>query len=256
MPIMLVEFPITPFFSYSNMDCLLEEDPFISQNQDNYFNKDSVSSPEYSFPQQFSSPQPQVEVENSSSLSPDTTMVKKLSHNASERDRRKKINSLIASLRSLLPGPDQTKKMSIPATISQVIKYIPELQKQVKGLTKKKEKLLSKTTRQRDAVNEESQRKKIPHHNPDFVVSNSWLNDTEAAIHISSYEAHHKTPLSEILLCLENNGYLLLNASSTKTFGGRIFYNLHFQVEKTQRLEADILTQKLLSIYEKKQRMF
>lgn len=38
---------------------------------------------------------------------PDQT-VKKLNHNASERDRRKKINSLYSSLRSLLPPSDHT----------------------------------------------------------------------------------------------------------------------------------------------------
>jgi hypothetical protein len=36
----------------------------------------------------------------------DPNMVKKLNHNASERDRRKKINSLYSSLRSLLPASD------------------------------------------------------------------------------------------------------------------------------------------------------
>ncbi|OMO81682.1 hypothetical protein CCACVL1_12298, partial [Corchorus capsularis] len=35
-------------------------------------------------------------------------MVKKLNHNASERDRRKKINNLYSSLRSLLPAAAQT----------------------------------------------------------------------------------------------------------------------------------------------------
>lgn len=34
-------------------------------------------------------------------------MGKKLSHNASERDRRKKMNGLFSSLRSLLPASDQ-----------------------------------------------------------------------------------------------------------------------------------------------------
>lgn len=33
--------------------------------------------------------------------------VKKLNHNASERDRRKRINGMYSSLRSLLPQPDQ-----------------------------------------------------------------------------------------------------------------------------------------------------
>jgi len=121
------------------------------------------------------------------------------------------------------------KKMSIPVTISRVLKYIPDLQKQVQGLTKKKEELLSRISRQEYAVNKESQRKKIPNYNSSFEVSTSRLNDTELVIHISSYETY-KIPLSEILMCLENDGLLLLNSSSSKTFGGRLFYNLHFQV--------------------------
>jgi hypothetical protein len=40
------------------------------------------------------------------SFSGDPTTVKKLNHNASERDRRKKMNSLYSSLRSLLPATD------------------------------------------------------------------------------------------------------------------------------------------------------
>lgn len=54
------------------------------------------------------------------------------------------------------------------------------------------------------------------------------LNDCEVVVHIS-YEAQ-KAPLSEILHCLENNGLYLLNGSSSETFGGRAFHNLHFQV--------------------------
>ncbi|TKY62677.1 Transcription factor ORG2 [Spatholobus suberectus] len=233
------------------MGWLLEEEP-LSYNQ-NCFYKDDVSS-EYSFPYQFSSPQAQIEVERSTAPSPDPAIVKKLSHNASERDRRKKVNNLVSSLRSVLPVADQTKKMSIPATVSRVLKYIPELQQQVQGLTKKKEELLCRISRQGDAVNKESKRK-ISHHNSYFVVSTSRLNDCEAVIHISSYDVH-KAPLSEILQCLENNGLSLLNASSSKTFEGRVFYNLHFQVEKPQRLESEVLTEKLLSIYDQKQRIF
>ncbi|XP_058742215.1 transcription factor ORG3-like [Vicia villosa] len=127
---------------------------------------------------------------------------------------------------------------------------MPELQKQVEGLTKKKEDLLSRVSRQEYAVNKESQRKINPNYDSSFVVSTSRFNDNELAIHISSYEANN-IPLSEILMCLENNGLVLLNSSSSKTFGGRLFYNLHFQLEKTQSLECDVLIQKLLSIYEK-----
>lgn len=257
------------------MGWLSEEEPF-SHNH-NYFIKDSVPSSEYSlFPHQFSSPQsqppqlqpqlqlqppqPQVELEKPTATSPDDPIiVKKISHNANERDRRKKINSIISSLRSLLPVEDQTHKKSFPATITKVLKYIPELQQEVVGLSERKEELLSIISHQFKEVNEESLGKKIIHHNSDFIVSNSWLNDSEVAIHISTYEAHnYKVPLSDILLYLENNGHFMLNASSTETFEGRVFYNLHFQVEKAQRLDSNILTQMLLSIHEKKkkQRIF
>ncbi|RZB47760.1 Transcription factor ORG2 [Glycine soja] len=274
---------------FSTKGWLLEEEPLSYD----------VSS-KNSFPYQFYSLQTQIEVEIERSTAPspdDPAMVKKLSHNDSERDRRKKVNNLVSSLRLLLPVEDQTKKMSIPATVSRVLKYIPELQHQVQALNKKKEELLCRISKnlKGDSVNKESQRR-IAHHNSDFVVSTSrlniqeraspgaadkaaynipppylriakslWtmgykvfftsrLNDCEAVVHISFYEVH-KVPLSEILHCLENNGLLLLNASSSETFGGRFFYNLHFQVEKAHRLESEILTEKLLSIYEK-QRIF
>ncbi|KAK7344943.1 hypothetical protein VNO77_15213 [Canavalia gladiata] len=193
---------------------------------------------------------------SSSTLSPgissDLNMVKKLNHNASERDRRKKINALYSSLRSLLPLSDQMKKLSIPATISRVLKYIPELQQQVEGLTKKKEEILLKISQQGDAVVNKESRRKIAQYNSGFVVSTSRLSDNEASIQISSYIVH-KIPLSEILLSLENDGLVLLNVSSSHTYGGRLFYNLHFQVDKFQRLESEILSEKLLSIIEKKE---
>lgn len=43
----------------------------------------------------------------------DLTTVKKLNHNASERDRRKKINHLYSSLRALLPSRDHTVRMHL-----------------------------------------------------------------------------------------------------------------------------------------------
>ncbi|ESW34123.1 hypothetical protein PHAVU_001G126400 [Phaseolus vulgaris] len=241
---------------FSAKGWLLEEEPLGYNITQNRFYQDDVSS-EYSFPYQFYPSQPQIEVElqRSTAPSPDPAMVKKLSHNASERDRRKKVNNLVSSLRSLLPLADQTKKMSIPSTVSRVLKYIPELQQQVQALTKRKEELLCRISRQLqgDAVKKESHRK-ISHHNSSFVVSTTRLNDCEAVVHISSQETH-KAPLSEILQCLENDGLFLLDASSSQTFGGRFFYNLHFQVAKADRLESDILTEKLLPIYEK-QRIF
>jgi hypothetical protein len=80
----------------------LEPISLISHKQKNYV------SLEYSLPHnEFTSPNKQ-HVENIERSPSPKLMVKKLNHNASERDRRKKVNSLISSLRSLLPGEDQT----------------------------------------------------------------------------------------------------------------------------------------------------
>ncbi|KAJ6363552.1 hypothetical protein OIU78_003682 [Salix suchowensis] len=163
----------------------------------------------------------------------DPDMVKKLHHNASERDRRKKINSLYSSLRSLLPASDHMKKLSIPSTISRVLKYIPELQQQVERQIQRKEELLSKLSGQA-----------------------SRLGDTEVVVQISTSKIL-KTPLSEILLNLEENGLVLINSSSFESFGGNVFYHLHLQVMQGDcPLECETLNEKLISLCTKRETFF
>ncbi|KAL5546583.1 hypothetical protein UlMin_006270 [Ulmus minor] len=182
-----------------------------------------------------------------------THMVKKLKHNASERDRRKKINHLYSSLRSLLPQTDQTKKLSIPATVSRVLKYIPDLQQQVEGMIRKKEELSSKinSIQQGNLVHQENQIKNKARISLSSV-SASQLNDKEVAIQISTYK-QVKNLLSEILYNLEEDGLLLLNASSLESFEERIFHTLHLQVEGSYSVECGNLAEKLVSnLYERK----
>ncbi|KAM1751051.1 hypothetical protein FF1_009166 [Malus domestica] len=173
-------------------------------------------------------------------------MARKLNHNASECDRRKKINNLYASLRSLLPT-DQTKKLSIPNTISHALKYIPELQKQVEGLNRKREELLSRASKQ-EGVMHVVKKVKITARRSLSAGSTYRLNDTEVAIQISTFKSDNNL-LSEILLHLEEEGLQVQNASSFESFGGRIFYNLHLQVERTYRLDCESLNEKLKFFY-------
>ncbi|XP_041024597.1 transcription factor ORG2-like isoform X2 [Juglans microcarpa x Juglans regia] len=185
----------------------------------------------------------------------DPKMVKKFNHNASERDRRKKMNGLYSSLRSLLPEADQMK-LSIPTTVSRVLKYIPELQKQVVGLIQNKEELLSMISRQTDIETQnehEMNQPKTIGRSSLSTVSASRLNDTEVMIQISTCKIDNNTPLSEILLSLEEVGLLLLNVSSFESFGGRVFYGLHLQGERNQRLECEILSERLMSLYDKRE---
>ncbi|KAF5478751.1 hypothetical protein F2P56_005285 [Juglans regia] len=229
-------------------------------NQEDLRSHAQIKSYAYSeiFGDHYPPPEPNAELNRSTpctSISSDPTMIKKLYHNANERDRRKKMNNLYLTLRSLLdPAADQTKKLSIPATVSRVVKFIPELRQQVEGLIQKKEELLSSISRLGEQIHlQEYQR----HHDMSSrsslsAVSTNWLNDSEVTIQISTYKVQ-KSPLAEILLSLEEDGFLLLNASSFGSFGsGRVFYNLHLQVERTSRLEREVvLNEKLKSLYEK-----
>ncbi|EEF30835.1 DNA binding protein, putative [Ricinus communis] len=179
-------------------------------------------------------------------------MVKKLNHNASERDRRKKMNTLYSSLRSLLPASDQMKKLSIPATISRVLKYIPELQQQLERFVQRKEELLLRISKQNHIINPQINQRKGTTHSTLSVVSANQISDKEVVIQVSTYNnTIHTSPLSEILLLLEEEGLLLINSSSFESFGGRVFYNLHLQVDGTYILECDALSEKLAALYER-----
>lgn len=111
-----------------------------------------------------------------------------------------------------------------------MVKYIPELQKQVEGLIRKREELLSRITKQESALHEEKNQIKSAARSSLSAVSAYQLNDKEVAIQISSLKTQNNL-LSDILLNLEEEeGLQILNASSFESSGGRVFYNLQFQV--------------------------
>ncbi|KAM7258763.1 hypothetical protein ACFE04_014504 [Oxalis oulophora] len=177
--------------------------------------------------------QRQAQLDHSASFSTgnscDPNTVKKLTHNASERDRRKKMNSLYLSLRSLLPQEDQLKRLSIPATVSCVLKYIPDLEREVERLIRKKEEIESKISKQDDL-----QRRKNNNTYNNLVsssfstVSTSKLTKNQIVVQISISKVN-QTPLSKILTELQGDGLFLINASSTVSSQDMVFYNLHLQ---------------------------
>ncbi|XP_015055377.1 transcription factor ORG2-like [Solanum pennellii] len=189
----------------------------------------------------------QIIINGGDQYQPDQT-VKKLNHNASERDRRKKINGLYSSLRSLLPPSDHTKKLSIPSTVSRILKYIPELQSEVERLVQKKEEFTSKN------IFNKQKRIKGGIGNSSFVISTSELGDKEIVIQISTLKIN-KGSISEAISQLEDEGLVLLNATSFETFEDRVFYTLHFQVEESMVVEVDMLRDKLSSYFENEENL-
>ncbi|GAB2210099.1 hypothetical protein Drorol1_Dr00015352 [Drosera rotundifolia] len=176
-------------------------------------------------------------------------VVKKRNHNESERDRRKKINSLYSSLRSLLPAPEQNKKLSIPTTVSRVVKYIPELQNEVETLIQKKEKLI---TSRSASLQEARQRKNEADQCSSLgSVSVSKLGDTEFVVQISTSKAHKRVSLSHVLSVLEENGLLVIDVSSLRTSAGLDLFTVHFSVDGMQQISCEWLRQQLLAMYKK-----
>ncbi|KAE8705713.1 Pentatricopeptide repeat-containing protein [Hibiscus syriacus] len=178
----------------------------------------------------------------------DPFTAKKLNHNACERERRKKVNGLYSSLRSLLPVAKRMKKLSFPATVSYAVKYIQELQEELERLVQKKEELLLRITQLGGTKCFSDEGEERSSRNGRFLsgvaVSVNRLSDSEAAVQMSiNRDEVEKTQLSEILHLLEQRGFLLLGASSFSSFGGMIFYIIHLQVEPGttyQLTESDI----------------
>ncbi|XP_042514383.1 transcription factor ORG2-like [Macadamia integrifolia] len=202
--------------------------------------------------------QPQIEFDESmpsTTIRIDSSVIKKLSHNASERDRRKKMNILYSALRALLPATDQTKKLSIPATISRILKYIPDLRKQVERLKQRKEEIQSIISRQGDQpLNTENQSQGTVGTSLPTVSASQIDDDKEVLIQICTYR-DSRSPLSEALLYLEEEGLQVLNASGFASFGDTIFYNFHLQIKESRRMECEILIQKLLLMFGKREDM-
>ncbi|XP_030473844.1 transcription factor ORG2-like [Syzygium oleosum] len=192
----------------------------------------------------------------------EATTVKKLNHNASERDRRKKMNGLYSTLRSLIPAADQMKKLSIPTTVSQALKYIPELQQQVEKLTQEKEKLLSRINATRDGDyctnHQEISNGKGSLQNLVPSISTTRLSESEVVIQICTRKVStHKTiDFSEVLLTLDYHGFPLVSSSTFESCGGTrtTFYNLHVQVERSSEMECEALKEKLLALFDHRKR--
>uniref|UniRef100_A0A0D9VAB4 Protein IRON-RELATED TRANSCRIPTION FACTOR 2 n=1 Tax=Leersia perrieri TaxID=77586 RepID=A0A0D9VAB4_9ORYZ len=176
---------------------------------------------------------------------------RKLSHNAYERDRRKQLNELYSSLRALLPDADHTKKLSIPTTVSRVLKYIPELQKQVENLERKKKELTmsSNTNCKPGVLASQMSESTAP------IVSATCINDMEIMVQISllSNVTGATLPLSRCIKVLENEGLRIISSSTSSAFGNRTFYSLHLQIsEGTINEECATLCERLEKVVRNK----
>ncbi|XP_048496544.1 transcription factor bHLH101-like [Beta vulgaris subsp. vulgaris] len=206
-------------------------------------------------PQDTSSTDPFIDNNNNNNDYNPILLSKKINHNASERVRRKKISNLYSSLRNLLPESDQKKKLSIPGTVVRVVEYIPELQKEVDDLTRKRNELLPKVSALQgnasDFTPDKKQKICTSNETMSCSISANKLGDKEMVIQISAFE---RISLSEVILLLEKNGYAVIDISSFQSFGGTTFYNIHLRMEGSYTVNFDTVNEALLSSLLEKQK--
>ncbi|KAL0656036.1 hypothetical protein Bca4012_076620 [Brassica carinata] len=134
-------------------------------------------------------------------------VIKKLIHNANERS---------------------DERLSNPQTISRSMQYIPELKEQVKKLTQKKENLLLRISRQRERYVMPQPKVVSSYVSTVFATE---LRDNEVMVQISSSK-NHNFSIYNVLSGLEEDGFVLVDVSSSNPRGERLFYTLHLQVDK------------------------
>ncbi|KAG2258265.1 hypothetical protein Bca4012_021605 [Brassica carinata] len=177
-----------------------------------------------------------------------SVVIKKLNHNAGERNRREKTNCLFSSLLSCLPKTDETKKPSIPQTLSRSLQYIPELQKEVKKLIQKKEDLLARVSGQREIYVKLQPEVAASYFSTVFATK---VKDNEVMVQISSSKIHIFS-IYNVLSGLEADGFALVDVSSSISRGDRLLYTLNLQVDKVdnEKLIFEELCQRILYFYE------
>ncbi|KAG2334588.1 hypothetical protein Bca52824_005768 [Brassica carinata] len=177
---------------------------------------------------------------NNSNNDQEADLEKKLNHNASERDRRRKLNALYASLRALLP--DQ-KKAEHSKDRRGVVKYIPEQKQELQGLSRRKEELL-KIISIKTATMKHQQEKLKDRAMMDSIDSSSqkmaanWITDTEIAVQIATSKW---ASISDMLLRLEENGLNVISVSSSVSSTASIFYTLHLEMRGDCRVRLEEL---------------
>ncbi|EYU26529.1 hypothetical protein MIMGU_mgv1a019680mg [Erythranthe guttata] len=159
----------------------------------------------------------------------ETSIAKKLHHNAKERIRRMKVNASYLALRSLMPDSRRSKRWSAPSIIDRVLNYIPELQSEVKALKSKKEtaKLAAKAKKIIIANN-------IPtnsqYESPAVFLNRIKRDEAIIQICIARSEENRGSSFTNLLQSLEDEGICIKSSSVLVVCERRICCNLHVQV--------------------------
>nr|GEW03660.1 Myc-type, basic helix-loop-helix (bHLH) domain-containing protein [Tanacetum cinerariifolium] len=164
----------------------------------------------------------------------DEHMQRKLVHREIERERRKNITKLFASLGALLPTEFIKGKGSISDRTHQVVNYIKHMHEKVQALSVKRDQLNKLVGA---SVKENIMNK----------VSISSCNGRTAEIQINSCSIEDGFHLSEVLKALVEEGLHIINYTFTK-INKRLLHTILSEACDTTLTDLSRLQQRLVSI--------
>ncbi|CAN4097824.1 unnamed protein product [Withania somnifera] len=179
----------------------------------------------------------------SSVTSTDENKQKKVMHREIERQRRQEMSTLYASLRQQLPPENIKGKRSTSDHILEAAKYIEQLQKNVKNLEERREKL-KESIGVRNLDYSKSGSSSTSASCPVIVTLKECLDGMEILINYDLKNEGFR--LSRVLQVLLQERLSIVNCSCTKTNTSRVLYTIRTEVCADQpRINVDIIQQKL-----------
>lgn len=122
------------------------------------------------------------------------------------------------------------KKLSIPNTVSKVLDYVPDLQRQVERLARRKEEIVARISREREKDGDSPRIGGGSAAGVTPLVSVADLGGGEMAIQICASSRGKKGLVSTVLEHLEAEGLAIVSASFLAVNTSRGLLSLHCQV--------------------------
>ncbi|KAI7728119.1 hypothetical protein M8C21_028621 [Ambrosia artemisiifolia] len=170
---------------------------------------------------------------------------RKLAHREIERQRRRDMAQLYASLRGLLPLEFVKGKRSTSDHMHQAVNYIKHMQEKIKVLSVKRDRLKKFVEAGVPGPSTNTEKNKLMKLLPNTVS----ITSSNGGVHIlvNSCSLEHGFPLSRVLKAISDEGYNVISCSCTKV-NQRLIHSIQTEVNDPMSTDFSMLQQRLSEV--------